>query len=180
MPGDRRETSTYFVTAYCTARRKIFAEAQSAELMVSVIRDNHQLGRMAIHAYAVLPDHVHVLLTTTNPEVSLDRAMQFLRGRFSFLRMMSGPVWDRMFRKLPIPDERTFWSYRHTLEQNPVRLRMAVLAEDYPYSSAGDGVWMSPMPIELGHKPIDPTPEIVGATDLPDLETNFRPDGQVE
>jgi putative transposase len=148
MPVTPQETRTYFVTAYCTGRRKVFADTTAAELMVSVIRDNHQLGRMSIHAYVVMPDHVHVLLTLT-PEVPLERAMQFLRGRFSMLRMARESVWDRLFRKDPVNDAQTFRAFLRALEENPARSGLVSAAEDYPYSSVANGMWMAPMPVEL-------------------------------
>ena len=40
-------------------------------------------GKMTIHEFVVMPNHVHLLLTIPG-EMSIEKAMQLIKGGFSF------------------------------------------------------------------------------------------------
>ena len=40
-------------------------------------------GKMTVHDFAVMPNHVHVLMTIPG-DMSLEKAMQLIKGGFSF------------------------------------------------------------------------------------------------
>jgi len=92
-----------------------------------------------------MPDHLHLLITPA-PDVSLEKAMQFIKGGFSF-RFKSRPdVWERSFNSAQIISIVKFAMCKRYIEENPVRARLATIAQDYAYSSAGlmDGLDQMP------------------------------------
>ena len=79
-----------------------------------------------------MPDHIHLLITTEN----LPEAMKHIRGGFSHDLVSKREVWQPDFDDREIRSEKGYLDARHYIHQNPVRARLVVNAEDYPYSSA--------------------------------------------
>ena len=93
-----QETRTCFVTAVTAQRRHLFQVTANANLLEQTILDYRSQGRFLLHAFVVMPDHFHALITPA-PEVSLEKAMQFIKGRFSFRLKSRLDVWMRSFNE---------------------------------------------------------------------------------
>ena len=78
-----QELRTYFTTFSTAGRRRIFQVEKNARLMVDTLRNYRTQGRFSLHAFVVMPDHVHALITPA-VEVSLEKAIQFMKGGFRF------------------------------------------------------------------------------------------------
>jgi putative transposase len=78
-----QESRTYFTTFSTAGRGRLFQVEETARLMVEALQVYRRKGSFAVHAFVVMPDHVHVLLTPA-AEVSLETAMQLMKGGFSF------------------------------------------------------------------------------------------------
>ena len=87
-----------------------------------------------LHAYVVMPDHVHLLLTPT--EITLERTMQLIKGGFSHRLGSKLPVWQRGFTDHRIRDATDYNLRLNYLHRNPVEARLCDNPESYPYSSA--------------------------------------------
>jgi putative transposase len=74
-----QETRTYFVTAAAAQRRSLFQVTATAELLERTILDYRSQGRFLLHAFVIMPDHFHAPITPA-PDVSLEKAMQFIRA----------------------------------------------------------------------------------------------------
>jgi putative transposase len=85
-----------------------------------------------------MPEHFHALITPA-PEVSLERAMQFIKGGFSFRLKSKLDVWMRSFNETQIMRKEKFIHCASYIENNPVRRGLASRPEMYPFSSANDG-----------------------------------------
>jgi putative transposase len=83
-----------------------------------------------------MPDHVHLLLTV-HEDISIEKAMQFIKGRFSFRLKREyqylGEVWQMGFSEMRADDEQSFLQYREYIAQNPVKAGLADSPEQYPY-----------------------------------------------
>jgi len=89
-----------------------------------------------------MPDHFHVLITI-EAEISIERAVQFIKGGFAF-RVgrefgFRSPIWQRGFSEVRIYDSDAFARVQEYLAQNPVRGGLVQKPEDFPYSSAYPG-----------------------------------------
>jgi len=138
-----QETRTYFVTAVTTNRRKLFQVTRTAELLVQTILRYRSQGKFLLHAHVIMPDHFHVILTPS-PDVSLEKAIQFIKGGFSFRLKDTRDVWMRSFNESQIGDEDQFRECVRYIEENPVRRGIVVEAQAYPFSSASGSC--DPMP----------------------------------
>jgi len=91
-----------------------------------------------------MPDHFHTLLTPA-PDVSLEKAVQFIKGGFSFRLKSKLDVWERSFNETQIITRENFIACVRYIEDNPVRKRLTSVPTDHSHSSAS-------------HPPLDPEP----------------------
>ena len=145
-----QETRTYLVTAVTAQRRSLFQVTATAELLERTLLDYHGQGKFLLHAFVIMPDHFHALITPA-PDVSLEKAMQFIKGGFSFRLKSKLDVWMRSFNESQISTEEKFMSCVRYVEENPVRRGLVAAAGEYAFSSAYCG-GMDPMPVHLHGK----------------------------
>ena len=92
----------------------------------------------AIHAYVLMTNHVHLLVTPREDE-SLPRTMQSLGRRYvrhvNTRYRRSGTLWEGRYRAAPIDSEAYFLACCRYIELKPVRAGMVGHARDYPWSS---------------------------------------------
>ena len=100
-----------------------------------------------MHAFVIMPDHFHALITPA-PDVSLEKAMQFIKGGFSFRLKSKHDVWERSFNESQISTEEKFLSCVCYIEENPVRRGLASTPQEYAFSSAACAA-LDPMPAHM-------------------------------
>jgi REP-associated tyrosine transposase len=142
-----QETRTYFVTAVTAQRRSLFQVTANAELLQRTILEYRSQGRFLLHAFVIMPEHFNALITPA-PEVSLEKAMQFIKGGFSFRLKSKLDVWMRSFNEMQIMTQEKFVRCSLYIENNPVRRGLALTPEMYPFSSAMRGP-LDAMPMHL-------------------------------
>ncbi len=130
-----QETRSYFVTAFTAERRRLFQVTDNAELFRQTLFDYRGQGRYLLHAYVIMPDHFHALITPAS-DVSLEKAMQFIKGGFSFRLKSKMDVWMRSFNESQVSTKEKFAECVRYIEENPVRARLVDRADAYPFSSA--------------------------------------------
>jgi putative transposase len=125
---------TFFITSVTAQRRVLFQCAATAELLVDVFLRYREQGKYLLHEFVVMPDHFHALITPV-AEISLERAVQYIKGGFSFRLKSSLPVWQASFTNHRIRDYEDFERHREYIRMNPVRAGLVQRVEGYPYSS---------------------------------------------
>jgi putative transposase len=92
----------------------------------------------AVHAYVIMTNHVHLLVTPATAE-SVPRLMQSLGRRYvrhvNDTYRRTGTLWEGRYRAAPIDSEAYLLSCHRYIELNPVRARMVADPTDYPWSS---------------------------------------------
>ncbi len=136
MAIPKRLTShgTFFISAPTQDRRRVFQRDTTAQLFLDTLHHYANEGRYDLHAFVIMPDHVHLLLTPA-PEISLEKAMQFIKGGFSFQLKSKLEVWTRSFNEHRIRTPQELQNHVAYIEQNPVRARLVEQARDYKFSS---------------------------------------------
>ncbi|HEX4427116.1 MAG TPA: transposase [Terriglobales bacterium] len=132
---------TFFVTTVTWQRTPLFRLAQPAELMMDVVAQYREQKKYALHEFVIMPDHLHLLLTPA-PEISLERAMQLIKGGFSFRmgKAKRGLVWQESFTNHRVRDEQDYAYHVEYIRMNPVRAFLVGRPELYPYSSANSEI----------------------------------------
>ncbi|MDX2145138.1 MAG: transposase [Rhodospirillaceae bacterium] len=93
---------------------------------------------LAVHAYVLMTNHVHLLATPETPE-SIPAVMQTL-GRLYVRRVnmayrRTGSLWEGRYRANVVEDETYLFRLMRYIELNPVRARMTRAPRGYPWSS---------------------------------------------
>jgi putative transposase len=78
----RTTESTYFVTANVLQRKSLFQVEKIARLFIEVLMGYRTQKKYFLHEFVVMPEHLHLIITPTN--ITLERAMQCIKGGFSF------------------------------------------------------------------------------------------------
>jgi len=141
-----QETRTYFITVVTAQRRSLFQVTRTAELLLQTIHHYRAQGKFLLHAFVIMPDHFHVILTPAS-DVSLEKAVQFIKGGFSFRLKSKTDVWMRSFNESQISNEENFQSHVRYIEENPVRRGLVKEPRAYPFSSASHPC--DPMPVHF-------------------------------
>jgi len=140
-----QEIRTFFLTIVTANRRRIFQVHDNANLLLSLFQDDRAKSRYALHAFVVMPDHIHVLITPA-PEVSFEKAVQFIKGGFSFRLKSKMDVWQKSYNEHRIVDSNDYAQHVSYIHENPARKR---LAADYPFTSAKLPHLVDPTPAHL-------------------------------
>ena len=127
---------TFFVTTKTSMGRALLQSERNATLLIDVLRSYVAGRKFQLHDFVVMPDHVHLLITVGGA-MTIERAMQFVKGGFSFrLRKESGylgEVWQRGFSEVRVDDRESFLRYRDYIAENPVKAGLVDSPEEFPY-----------------------------------------------
>jgi len=105
-----------------------------------------------LHDFVVMPDHFHLLITPA-AGITLERAMQLIKGGFSFRARQElgfkGEIWQNSFYDRLVRDWEEFQRFREYIQQNPVKKGLVVEPEKYAYSSTGSSECLDEAPQRL-------------------------------
>jgi putative transposase len=134
-----RQAGVYFATTDTWERHALFINTLLANIVVEQIVSCRDRGFFKLHAFVLMPDHLHVLITPSD-ETTIEKAMQMIKGgsahRMGTERPQRFPIWHRGFHDRWIRDADQFWKAKSYIEQNPVKATLAEKPEDYPWCSA--------------------------------------------
>lgn len=147
---------TYFVTASTVRKKALFQSFRMSELLVSVLLEYRSQQKYLLHEFVVMPDHFHLLIT---PVVTLERAVQFIKGGFSFRAGKAfgfrGGIWQRSFYDRRVRNATEYQNFCQYIHQNPVKRSLAQGPAEYSYSSASRGFALDPVPQRLKSPHLD-------------------------
>ncbi len=118
-----------------------------ADMTVEAILYNADiLGHFALHAFVVMPNHVHLLAT---PAVAVPKLTKSLKGSTAkranaMLALTGQPFWQEESYDHLVRHEPEFSKIRSYIEGNPVRAGLVTEAREYRWSSAGWATGESP------------------------------------
>jgi putative transposase len=116
----------------------IFRDDEDYARLLGWLKEAARYYKVAIHAYALLPTHLHLLVTPSD-ESGLALMMQKL-GRlyvpwFNQKYGRSGTLFQGRFRTSLVETDKYLLACSRFVELAPVRAQLAVEARDYPWSS---------------------------------------------
>jgi putative transposase len=118
-----------------------------ADMIVDAIQHNAKaLGNYALHAFVVMPNHVHLLITPTVPLPKLTKSLKSIAAKRAnaLLALTGRPFWQEESYDHLVRNQREFDQIQHYIEQNPVRAGLVKEAGEYRWSSAGWATGGSP------------------------------------
>ena len=119
-------------------RQTIFRETEDYAAFLGWLREAARQFKVAIHAYVLLPDHLHLLVSPSD-DTGLGKMMQWV-GRhyvpyFNGKYRRTGTLWQGRYRATVIDSEQYFLLCSRYIESHPVRAALVSAPEDYPWSS---------------------------------------------
>jgi putative transposase len=116
--------------------RSLLQSDRNAGLLIEVLRDLVSERAIKLHDFVIMPDHLHLLLTVGDG-MTIEKAMQLVKGRFSY-RLgrdfgFKGEVWQNGFSEVQVLGDRSFEQHRAYIANNPVKKGLVDAPEKYPY-----------------------------------------------
>ena len=89
----------YFITLCCESRRPIFSDSKNAQSLIDQLKRTAEKCRFAVHAFCVMPDHLHALVEGIAPDSDLQLFVStFKRATSHEFSGGSGlPLWQKKF-----------------------------------------------------------------------------------
>jgi putative transposase len=109
---------------------------------------------VALYAYVLMGNHVHLLLgamQTGSVSRALRWAGQCYVQAFNRRHRRTGTLWEGRFRSCLVATDAYLMRAMRYIELNPVRARMVVAAENYPWSSVHGHLGLRPDPLLTAH-----------------------------
>ena len=133
---------TYFITSRTWQSRALFAKASACETFLETLLRYRNQHAYLLHAFVLMPDHFHVLLTP-GVKITLERVVQYIKGgsarRIREKLNYRFPVWQRGFIDHCVRDAQDYEAHLRYIEQNPVKRRLVSFVGEYVWSSASGG-----------------------------------------
>jgi REP-associated tyrosine transposase len=129
---------THHVVQRGNNKGAIFLEDSDYRLFLKLLRHESVRSSVAIHAYALMTNHFHLMATPAN-DSGLSTLMQSVGRRyvprFNLKHHRTGGLWEGRFRSFAIETE-TYWlKCLRYVELNPVRAGMVARSSEYGWSS---------------------------------------------
>jgi putative transposase len=138
----------YFVTLCCEDRRPVFTTESLGHWLVTELLKSAAQEGLAIHAYCVMVDHVHILVEGMIETYDLVRFVSSFKQQsgFSYEKKNDRQLWqsryyDHILRKAVAADAVAWYIWL-----NPVRKALCSAPQDYPLSGSLTMDWKSRCP----------------------------------
>ena len=155
MPDFRRypnEGFPYLVTTNIKARQPLFVQRGCSEITIASIEFLRTHLGHHVHAYVVMPDHVH-LVVTPRADGYVSQIMHSLKlytaRRIGALLRSKGGIWQARFHERTLRTPKDVESALTYVHDNPVRAGLANRPEDYRWSSYRACILGEPTPIDV-------------------------------
>lgn len=114
---------------FCDRDYRIYLEA----LLIA-----NKARHCGIHAYVLMTNHVHLLITPDSP-AAIPQLMQAM-GRLYVQKVnrihgRTGTLWEGRYKASLVQDDAYFLTCQRYIELNPVRAQLVSSPAEYPYSS---------------------------------------------
>ena len=117
-------------------------DSERAQVVVNALQWLRRHGRIRLHGYSVMPDHLHVVLTVLKP-YELHQVMHSLKSYTAneINRMLgrSGDVWARGYHEHTLRDEADMRQRLWYAFENPVRAGICQAVECHRFTRIYQG-----------------------------------------
>lgn len=144
----------YMVVLRAQEGQTLVRDDEDRQRLLDILRDASREYGLAIHAYALLDDHLHLLATPQQAD-ALSLSMQALGRRyvagFNRRHQRQGGLWAGRYRATVIDPTRYLFSCMVFIELHAQRTHAAHRAEDYHWSSIAHHLGRRTDPLIMDH-----------------------------
>jgi len=119
-------------------RQLIFREAEDHQRFLAWLKESAKEFKVAIHAYVLMPNHLHLLATPSDHgglAAAMQRVGRFYVPWFNHKYERYGSLFQGRFKTSLVDSARYFMVCSRYIELNPVRAGLGAGPLDYPWSS---------------------------------------------
>jgi putative transposase len=142
-PDEYLGTSISFVTICCQDRLTVFTDDSRGRAAIEALRRVAQSQRFLVHAYCLMPDHVHFLAEGTAPGSDLLRFVSQWKQQtgYMFRNDVIKGLWQRRFYDHILRGGEQPESVAWYIWMNPVRKGIVGEPHQYPFSGSFTETW---------------------------------------
>ncbi|HET7669665.1 MAG TPA: transposase [Burkholderiales bacterium] len=119
-------------------RQDCFHQDNDRLVYLAILRDLTRLRQCALHAYCLMTNHVHMLVTPSDAETCSLLMRDLARcyaAYFNRRYSRTGSLWERPFKSCLVESPAYVLNCYRYIERNPVRARMVEGPAAHPWSS---------------------------------------------
>jgi putative transposase len=135
---------TYHLVQRGNNRQACFFEDDNFRVYLALLGNLLPRYETALHAFCLMTNHVHLLLTPSHPE-GISRMMQALGSTYALYinkkYERTGSLWEGRHKASVIDTETYLMRCYRYIEMNPVAAQIVSHPKEYPWSSAVDNAW---------------------------------------
>lgn len=139
MPRKERitEPGFYHVISRGVEKRNVFLKPSDYYIFLDILVLVFKKSRVILHTYCLMTNHYHLLLETTENNISdIMRQVNSLYSiYFNKKYERTGHLWQGRFKSYYLYDETHFWVVAKYIERNPIKAAMVSQVQDYKYQS---------------------------------------------
>jgi putative transposase len=156
MPVHRKQTrlpaqyyvgsKSHFVTLCCDLRRTHLATPAIAEMVRDCLLDCARRYDFLVHAYCLMPDHLHMLLQGTQASADLIKFMRIFKSRtaFAFQQRDGQRLWEMSYYDHILRSSESAEQVAQYIWWNPVRKHLCTSPLDFRFSGSQTIPWKMP------------------------------------
>ena len=147
----RQHGGTFFLTFVTHARRRFLTEPLAIECVTNAYRETCWRYRFHLHAFCMMPDHLHVLVTLPHGDADFSKRCSFFKSAFTRTYLAAGgqdgvrntsryrsgeaAVWQRRFWEQTIGGDEDFQRHFDYIHFNPVKHGLVTRPEEWIWST---------------------------------------------
>jgi putative transposase len=128
----------YFLTTCTAFRRPLFTNAALVSTVVEQLMDNAEHFELAILAYVLMPDHLHVLAEAESERSDFTAFVKRFKQITGFRhRQETGkPLWQHGYHERVLRDDEATEAVVRYILENPIRAGLSVKLGEYPFAGS--------------------------------------------
>lgn len=154
LPRIRIPGITFHVVQRGNDRNRVFFADDDYRAYLHRLNLMSQRYDTSVHAYVLMTNHVHLLLTSRLPD-GISRTMQHVSSgyarRINDRYRRTGTLWEARFKSSPVDSEFYCLACYRYIELNPVRAGLVLAPADYRWSSYHENVGKRSVSIVTPH-----------------------------
>ena len=139
----------HFIAFSCHDRQPFLSTSHSKNILEQVIERTRRSHGFSLHAYVIMPEHVHFLLSEPKSH-PLSSTMRVIKGESSkLLKENRAHLWQPRYYDFNVFTTAKFIEKVRYIHRNPVTRGLVAKPEDYRWSSFNHYATGDPGPIEI-------------------------------
>ena len=140
------QQSTYAISISTFLQTRHFQKEMHAQLFLKTLIRYREQDKFQLHGFAIMPDHVHLLLTPSDDQ-TFPKCIQLIKGGYSFAArtLTQREIWHSGYHEHRVRDLLDYGNQLRYIANNPPGAR---LPKNYLYvhTHPEHAAWVDPCP----------------------------------